>query len=509
MQHPPPPPRGRPGRGWRRAAIVTLVLAVLAPLVVFAVEERRLDRANERIAALEQQVADLREDAAPDDDATPAPEGSDDGQGDDATADGGADPLDDLLGGVDPGVVECLTPDDPSGLLGGGVEGDTPQEQIDAIEDLVAEERRLEPQEPIEPTFLSSAEIAARVEALIAEEYTPELADADGRILAALGAAPPGVDMATLTRELLAGQVVGFYDPDTGELVVEQARGELDGTTKVTLAHELGHALVDQVLGLPEASTAETGIADADASLAAAALVEGDATLLMQRFALANLSIVEQLGMAGEAAGPEAEALARAPSFVRDQLVFPYLAGLEFVCSLYRDGGWDAVDRAYEDPPTTTAEILFPERYRGDQPAVEVAPPSPPGPDWDETRTDTLGAADLLALFRAPGGDRAAALSNPLERAGAWDGGSLTLWTRGDESAVGLRLVDRGGGPPLCESVAEWYRASFPDAEPADAPEARAALDGARQDAVVRCDGDRVTVGIAPDLQAAARITTG
>lgn len=499
-----------------------MALAVLAPVVVGLVQQSRLDRAQEQVASLQQELDDLRDDDVDGSDGdggdgspTDAPSAPDSGgaDGDGGASGGGGDPLDDLLGGgaIGPELIECLAPAGGGPLggggLGGDIDGDTPQEQIDQIERLVIEERALEPRGEIEPEFLSSEAIADRVEELIAEEYTPELADADGRILAALGAVRPGTDLAALQRELLAGQVVGFYDPDTGELVVEQARGELDGITKTTLAHELGHAIVDQAIGLPEAATAETGVGDADASLAAAALVEGDASLLMQRFALSHLSVVEQLGMAGQAAGPEAEALARAPSFVRDQLIFPYLTGLEFVCALFRDGGWDAVDRAYEDPPDSTAEVLFPDRYRAGEDPVAPAAPSAPGPGWTQARSDSIGAADLLALFRAPGDDTTAALSAPRERAGAWNGGTLVLWTRGDDTAVGVRLESRDGADPhLCRSMRAWYRAAFPEAEQIALAGAELALDGARQDAVLTCEGATVTLGIAPDATAAARI---
>ena len=36
---------------------------------------------------------------------------------------------------------------------------------------------------------------------------------------------------------------------------------------------------------------------------------------------------------------------------------------MNFACSLFSEGGWEAVDAAYDNPPATTVEILFPELY--------------------------------------------------------------------------------------------------------------------------------------------------
>ncbi len=60
---------------------------------------------------------------------------------------------------------------------------------------------------------------------------------------------------------------------------------------------------------------------------------------------------------------PQPLAPAGTPLLISRTLLFPYLEGMSFVATLYRDGGWAAVDRVDARPPTSTAEILHPDRY--------------------------------------------------------------------------------------------------------------------------------------------------
>ncbi len=420
----------------------------------------------------------------------------------------GGDQGDSLSGDAD--LLGCLSGDGGvGGMLGGGspVAADDLREQLDLIADRVESLRGLEQLEPLSPTYLTGEEIGERARQLTLDEYAPEVADLDRRVLATLGAIPADLDLRQAAADLIAGQVAGYYDTETGELVVrtDDPSSPLPPVDQITLAHELQHAIADQHLGLDDLE-ADPAV-PTDEARARLAVVEGDATLVMQRFALSALSLSDQLALGSDpGAAASQEQLEAFPSYLQAQLLFPYTEGLSFVCSLEASGGWPAVDAAYADGPTTTAEILFPERF-GDPSPAEPRAPTAPGGAWTEVRTDVLGAADLLWLFSAPGDDEAAALDEPRERAAGWDGGRMTLWTDGPASALGVALRDGGeGSAPLCDSVVAWYEAGFPDAVPAPAEGVALALDGPAQDAVVRCAGGEVRLGIAPDLVTARAI---
>jgi hypothetical protein len=510
------------------AAVVSLLALVTASIALVDQAERAAE-AEERADELAREVEELRAEVRALEQGRAA-----DGRGDplrdllDGLLGGEVGGLEDLLGGLLAGDADamdglgglfdgliggaggvpgaaCLTPDGGmSDLLGGLLGGrsslpEDPDDLVDTIADQVAEMRELTWQERVRVDFLDGAQLRDRLDELLSEDEDPEADDAERRLLEALGAVPPGTDLTQLRRDLLDEQVAGFYSPETGELVVRVPDdGRIRPIDRITIAHELEHALADQTIGLPELD----GFGDdGDAALAALAVVEGDATLLMHLWALEHVPITDQLGAAfgGDLAAAQ-ESLAAIPPYLQRELLYPYTDGLDLICDFYLEGGWAAVDDAYADLPTTTAEVLFGEAANEPQPTATMSAPA----GYDEVLTTTFGAAPLSWLFEAPGGDQARALDEPRERAAPWAGGQAQVWADGDDSAVGLSLVGRGG-LSLCHTMRDWYGAAFPAAR-AEQAEGATVFRGTHATAVLRCDGDEVVLASAPDLATATRI---
>jgi hypothetical protein len=224
----------------------------------------------------------------------------------------------------------------------------------------------------------------------------------------------------------------------------------------------------------------------------------------MQQWALANLGIVDQFQQLLDPQVAQAQAdLEKVPHYLQQELMFPYLSGLSYACRLYAEGEWAAVDAAYANPPATTAEVLYEDRA-GVTP-VDATDPGRLGSPWSEVRRDTIGAAQLLWLFSAPGGDEDAALANAAELAARWAGGEMVLATDAERSALGISLVDRADGLALCDAVDRWYGSSFGDDQRTlDGDTATYAAPG--RVAVLSCDGRDVRLGIGPDQETAARL---
>lgn len=399
---------------------------------------------------------------------------------------------------------------DVVGRLGQGTRSNpksTSTAQVRAIADEVERIRNIKFTKPIPPTFVTQEELARRVASSVEEDYGKESADKDTRVLVALGAIPPTSNTADLLEEALSEGVIGFYEPDTKRILVgtNDPGVLLTPLARITLAHELTHALTDQILGLPDI-VAGSDERQEDAALSALALIEGDATLVMQIYAFTSLTLEEQQKLIEDPAIPGADIESeRIPSYLQRALEFPYLTGLGFACDTYsRGGGWAAVDSAYGNPPKTSAQVMFPDRYRAAEGAVDAPDPGPPGEGWTEAATYAVGASDLLWLFGAPGGEDTESLSRPAARASEWAGGELRLWTRQADSAVGVSLAQRSERGSLCASVRDWYRRSFPkDRKVSTAQGEALAADGRSQDAVLRCPGALVRLGIAPNIQTA------
>ncbi|MDX1620230.1 MAG: hypothetical protein R3320_04525 [Nitriliruptorales bacterium] len=385
---------------------------------------------------------------------------------------------------------------------------ETLDQQIARVAAVVEQVRALEFPEPPELTVISPEELADRV-ALELQAYTPEDAAEDERILEALGVLTPEQNLRQLIIRSYSEQVAGFYDPTTGELVVGADTGgeRLGRIEEIILAHELEHALADQTLGLPTVEEPEDG--EEDAALARQALTEGDATITMQRYVEEGFSVVDQLLLPAEVADLTAQlvGITELPHYLQRSLLFPYEEGAVFVDALLSRGGWELVNQAYDQPPTTTAQILFPERYPGPT-SLPLDPPVAPEAPWSLLRESAFGAADLLFLFEAPGNETSAALADPLVAAGTWRGGALHLYGDGDESAVGIALATSELAT-LCTAVAEWYDAAHSDDRLVSRVVEGAEWRGGRWAATLECEGQSVRLGIAPRPEVASALVGG
>ncbi len=306
------------------------------------------------------------------------------------------------------------------------------------IEDEVIAERGLPAKARIVPTILSEAELRARMEEQFGKDNPPdEVAIAQGT-LQGLGLLPAGASLADLYIELLASQVAGYYDPETKQLYVVSRSGTIGATEKVTVAHELTHALQDQSFGL--AGIDVDAVGQGDRSLARLALVEGDATLLMTKWLTKHLGAAE-LGELLKV-DPEAQALLDGmPAILRETLLFPYQQGLVFVNGLWMSGGWEAVDRAYGRLPASTEQVLHPDKYAAGEEPVTVALDAAAlakalGAGWVATPEDTLGEFQLSVWLRENG---VPALDAQAAAAG-W-GGDRLVYLRGPDGAYGIVLA--------------------------------------------------------------------
>jgi hypothetical protein len=149
-------------------------------------------------------------------------------------------------------------------------------------------------------------------------------------MLEALGAIPFDSNLRAVTKDLLESQVAGFYVPMTNELFVPGDPDEpMSAVERTIIAHELEHAVSDQRLGIPLPD--DPSPSKIDESIATLSVVEGDATLTMQRYTISEIPVFEQLSLLNDASLAKSEkALEDVPHYLQQQLTFPYLSGLEY-----------------------------------------------------------------------------------------------------------------------------------------------------------------------------------
>ena len=199
---------------------------------------------------------------------------------------------------------------------------------------------------------------------------------------------PPSPDLYSRLLEFYSRQVLGFFEPTSREMVIVQGAAVPESSAPLVWAHELAHAAQEARFGLPSHLVGLTS--NADAQRAAAAMAEGDATLVMFLVASQPGSSLPDPEVFRAAQEQAVAASPGIPPFFLEDLIFPYAAGYQVVLSAYRRGGWAAVDRLLASPPSSTAELLAPHRPPPGPPlANDVLPGAPEG--FDEVLTNTLG----------------------------------------------------------------------------------------------------------------------
>jgi hypothetical protein len=218
------------------------------------------------------------------------------------------------------------------------------------------------------------------------------------------------MDYKQVVIELLTDQIAGFYDPAERRLYIAgwQEGGFGAMGDDMIMAHEIAHALQDQHFDLRAfiKPTKKNG----DASVARQALVEGDGTALMVEFMLRDMGVNMspwQNSAVLDMLGPQMSAsmatgkLGEAPLVLRESLVFPYLAGLEFVAHFRRHHSWKRIDAIYRKPPLSTEHILHPHKYETyERPVRITAAPVPALKGYRLVYDNVTGEAGMSVLLR-------------------------------------------------------------------------------------------------------------
>jgi hypothetical protein len=335
-----------------------------------------------------------------------------------------------------PPATPTLVPTLPPSATEEAETGDLPahvERDMIQIEWEVERFRGLDATAGITRTLMTRDELAEYLVEEFDAEYPPEEVEADVRVLAAFDFVPVDFDLRRALLDLYTTQVLGLYDDerDTFFVVTDD---EFDLMDRLTFAHEYVHGLQDQHFRLD--TFIDDEVMNDDEVLARLALVEGDATLAMSEYLMRHVSELTSDDLAaleGEEIAGSDEALAAAPPILRETMIFPYEAGLEFVAVIQVEG-WDAVDAAYLAPPVSTEQILHPEKYlAGDEPELVSLPPltGTLGSGWTLVDADALGEFQTQLYLAGFVDDETAAAA-----AEGWDGDRYAVYARGDEDVL-------------------------------------------------------------------------
>ncbi len=347
------------------------------------------------------------------------------------------------------GTTPQASPAPPFGEVTATPEADSPippeiARQMDEIEQQVQELRGLQAAEPLQRRLLTTEALRQRVLDDFLSDYTPEEAHDDALSLAAFGLLEPDYDLLSLYEDLYTEQVAGFYDDETDTMYVIQ-NADFSGPQRMTYAHEYTHALQDQNFGLGEAIGMDDEHCKADSEHCAAmqAVVEGDATLSEETWLYTYATAQDFEDIFSFYSEYQSPVYDSAPDFLKQDFLFPYQQGKDFVQYLYDQNGWEAVNAAFETQPQSTEQILHPERYPDDAPIAVTLPDlsSVFAVGWREVDSGTLGEW-YTSLMLAQGAAGSARLPEDVaaDAAAGWGGDAYAVYYAPDESQFALVL---------------------------------------------------------------------
>lgn len=231
--------------------------------------------------------------------------------------------------------------------------------------------RHLRFDHPVDVQFLSVKEyekVAGGDGGELTDEDKADIAVEEGE-LRALGLLKKGVSLYDDTNTITTGGTLAFYDPDSETMIIRGT--ELTVGMKVTIVHELTHALQDQHFNLSRDFNSE-----AQGELFHA-LGEGDASRIEDTYA-DDLTDSEAQAYDAESntSADEAEAaIADVSPFLTQYFGAPYALGEPLTQIVVKTRGDEGLDDLFRNPPASDETLMDPFALLADAKPTRVGRP--------------------------------------------------------------------------------------------------------------------------------------
>jgi hypothetical protein len=284
-------------------------------------------------------------------------------------------------------------------------------EFIKAADEVLAQMSRilaLPIKEPLKKTLRSKQEVRDYLIREDKEDKKDAERYADDKTLEAFGLIPKGFPLDSFMLDVLTDQVAGLYDPKAKEFYI--ANWIPVDEQRTVMSHELTHALEDQSFHID--SWIKAARPNDDAELARDAVSEGSAMAAMvdyemldQKVSVRDVPDVTLLIRAGALSEMDKDPnLAKAPLYIRDELLFPYLAGTGFTQEFLKaHSGWQDLHLIFQNPPVSTQQIIHPDLYMHGVKPEAIALPDWKGlvpSDWKLLEENTMGEFGVEEILK-------------------------------------------------------------------------------------------------------------
>jgi hypothetical protein len=257
------------------------------------------------------------------------------------------------------------------------------------------------------------------------------------------------VDLQAAGNTLADSGTLAFYSPRDKRVRIRST--EMTPRQRVTVAHELTHALQDQYFDL--------GGDKLDTQSTLRPIVEGDATRVEMAYGSKVLTDAERDDKAREEAAERDQykgqvASSNVPGVMLTAFELPYALGPQFVQIAYEQGGNEAVNALIRHPPSSDVPLLDP--LRADVTTVAVSADRPLLPAGAKTLDRSPMGAGVLFLLMGERLEPAAAF----DAAVSWIGEASVTSRQHGQICVdsNIRTNSKGGGA-LLAAMTVWAAA--------------------------------------------------
>lgn len=261
---------------------------------------------------------------------------------------------------------------------------------------------------PVPTTPVTQAEVERVILSWMRKQQPDDEGPRFALALNALGWIDKPVDPLPLRAALWARQLGGWYDAESGTLMVtdknpEPGKPAPDRPLAIAfgqLLREYGGTL------FPEEHKAPLST---DERLARESLLAGDAGLTRFLFSLQNPAAAPASDLPAEDPDHPLNEVAM-PVFLKELALFPFRPGFEFAQTLHSAGSFPQLNAAYSRPPQSCAEVIETERYLENNPLPSTQPQfaslkiADTEPYWD----DSLGRFAIYTTLRTYNSDEEA-----------------------------------------------------------------------------------------------------
>lgn len=263
--------------------------------------------------------------------------------------------------------------------------------------------RGLEFEHPVRVQFLSERAFRRAAATWYAQPTSQEREDAERRAadLLALGLVTERFDVLAATEVVDTSATLGWYDEEREEMVVRGTDVD-DVDVQLTIVHELTHVLQDQHFDL---SRLDARASTAGELAAVGALIEGDATLVEQKFLASKPRAVQDAYR--ETLAADDDARATADGRAAWPLVYDLWAAFEYdlaptaLGAVVAEHGRAGVDDLFRSPPRSEEAIVDPVALAQDDRPRRVALPRFEVGERPRGPADDVGAFSLYLVLSA------------------------------------------------------------------------------------------------------------